>query len=61
MPFSALLNEPGLGAQSRDLITTQASQWAQACGFEPLPPYLPHLLTLEQLPPHLRDPSPRSV
>jgi PIN domain nuclease of toxin-antitoxin system len=83
----ALLDEPRLGAQSRDLITTQASsvlishvsiweiaskhalarsdmplsaaqaiQWAQECGFELLPLDLPHLLTLEQLPLHHRDP-----
>ena len=83
----ALLDEPRLGAQSRDLITTQASsvlishvsiweiaskhalarsdmplsaaqasQWAQECGFELLPLNLPHLLTLEQLPLHHRDP-----
>ena len=83
----ALLDEPRLGAQSRDLITTQASsvlishvsiweiaikhalarsdmplsaaqaiQWAQECGFELLPLHLPHLLTLEQLPMHHRDP-----
>ena len=83
----ALLDEPRLGAQSRDLITTQASsvlishvsiweiaikhalarsdmplsaaqaiQWAQECGFELLPLDLPHLLTLEQLPMHHRDP-----
>jgi PIN domain nuclease of toxin-antitoxin system len=83
----ALLDGPRLGAQSRDLITTQASsvlishvsiweiaskhalarsdmplsaaqaiQWAQECGFELLPLDLPHLLTLEQLPLHHRDP-----
>ena len=83
----ALLDEPRLGPQSRDLITTQASsvlishvsiweiaskhalarsdmplsaaqaiQWAQECGFELLPLNLPHLLTLEQLPMHHRDP-----
>jgi PIN domain nuclease of toxin-antitoxin system len=63
----AISDEPRLGPHSRDLITTearsdmplsiaQAIPWAQACGFELLPLDLPHLLTLEQLPLHHRDP-----
>ena len=42
------------------LSVAQAIPWAQECGFELLPLDLPHLLTLEQLPPchhsHHRDP-----
>jgi len=42
------------------LSVAQAINWAQECGFELLPLDLPHLLTLEQLPPcrhpHHRDP-----
>jgi PIN domain nuclease of toxin-antitoxin system len=67
----AISDEPRLGPRSRDLITTEASSvlishvslwaaqaipWAQECGFELLPLDLPHLLTLEQLPLHHRDP-----
>ena len=83
----AIGDDPRLGSQSRDLITTQADrvllshvsiweiaikhalarsdmpisaaqaiQWSQECGFAFLPVDLPHLLTLEQLPQHHRDP-----
>lgn len=83
----AIGDDPRLGRQSRDLITTQASrvllshvsiweiaikhalarsdmpisatqaiQWAEACGFELLAIDLPHLLTLEHLVHHHRDP-----
>lgn len=38
------------------LSVAQAITWAQECGFELLPLDLPHLLTLEQLPLHHRDP-----
>jgi PIN domain nuclease of toxin-antitoxin system len=38
------------------LSVAQAMTWAQECGFELLPLDLPHLLTLEQLPLHHRDP-----
>ena len=38
------------------LSAAQAIQWAEDCGFDLLPLELPHLLTLEQLPLHHRDP-----
>jgi PIN domain nuclease of toxin-antitoxin system len=38
------------------LSVAQAITWAQECGFELLPLALPHMLTLEQLPLHHRDP-----
>jgi len=38
------------------LSAAQAIPWAQECGFELLPLDLYHLLTLEQLPLHHRDP-----
>ena len=52
----AISDDPRLGRLSRDLITAQAIPWAQECGFALLPLDLPHLLTLEQLPLHHRDP-----
>ena len=38
------------------LSAAQASQWAEEAGFALLPIAVPHLLTLEQLPLHHRDP-----
>lgn len=38
------------------ISAAQAIQWAEECGFDRLPLSLPHLLTLEQLPQHHRDP-----
>lgn len=38
------------------LSAAQASQWAQEAGFALLPIAVPHLLTLEHLPLHHRDP-----
>jgi PIN domain nuclease of toxin-antitoxin system len=45
-----------LARSDMPLSAAQAIQWAQECGFELLPLDLPHLLTLEQLPLHHRDP-----
>ena len=45
-----------LARSDMPLSAAQAIQWAQECGFELLPLDLPHLLTLEQLPRHHRDP-----
>jgi PIN domain nuclease of toxin-antitoxin system len=45
-----------LARSDMPLSAAQALQWAQECGFEFLPLDLPHLLTLEQLPHHHRDP-----
>ncbi|MEB3256688.1 MAG: type II toxin-antitoxin system VapC family toxin [Cyanobacteriota bacterium] len=38
------------------LSAAQATQWAEEAGFALLPIAVPHLLTLEQLPLHHRDP-----
>lgn len=38
------------------ISAARAIQWAEECGFDLLPLALPHLLTLEQLPLHHRDP-----
>ena len=43
------------------LSAAQAIQWAEDCGFDLLPLELPHLLTLEQLPLHHRDPFDRML
>ena len=45
-----------LARSDMPLSVAQAITWAQECGFELLPLALPHLLTLEQLPLHHRDP-----
>ncbi|MFO0015101.1 MAG: type II toxin-antitoxin system VapC family toxin [Synechococcaceae cyanobacterium] len=45
-----------LAGNDLPLSAAQAIPWAQECGFELLPLDLPHLLTLEQLPLHHRDP-----
>ena len=45
-----------LARNDMPLSAAQAIPWAEECGFELLPLDLPHLLTLEQLPLHHRDP-----
>ena len=45
-----------LARSDMPLSAAQAIPWAQECGFELLSLDLPHLLTLEQLPLHHRDP-----
>ncbi|WP_216904069.1 type II toxin-antitoxin system VapC family toxin [Synechococcus sp. CCY 9618] len=45
-----------LARSDMPLSAAQAIAWAQECGFDFLPLDLPHLLTLEQLPHHHRDP-----
>jgi antitoxin (DNA-binding transcriptional repressor) of toxin-antitoxin stability system len=46
----------GVARSDMPLSAAQAIPWAQECGFELLRLDLPHLLTLEQLPLHHRDP-----
>jgi PIN domain nuclease of toxin-antitoxin system len=43
------------------LSAAEAIPWAQECGFELLPPDLPHRLTLKQRPLHQRDPFSRRL
>jgi PIN domain nuclease of toxin-antitoxin system len=45
-----------LARSDMPLSAAQALPWAQECGFGLLQLDLPHLLTLEQLPLHHRDP-----
>ena len=45
-----------LARANMPLTAAQAIAWAEASGFELLPLALPHILTLEQLPLHHRDP-----
>ncbi len=51
-----IASKHALARSDMPLSAAQASQWAQECGFELLPLDLPHLLTLEQVPLHHRDP-----
>jgi PIN domain nuclease of toxin-antitoxin system len=52
--------KPALARSGMAGSVAQVILWAQECGFELLPLDLPHLLTVEQLPPsrhsHHRDP-----
>jgi hypothetical protein len=43
------------------LSAVEAIPWARECGFELLPPDLPHRLTLKQRPLHQRDPFSRRL
>lgn len=45
-----------LARSDMPISAAQAIQWSDECGFDLLPLDLPHLLTLEQLPQHHRDP-----
>jgi PIN domain nuclease of toxin-antitoxin system len=45
-----------LARSDMPVSAAQAIPWAEECGYELLPLDLPHLLTLEQLPLHHRDP-----
>ena len=45
-----------LARSDMPLSAAMAIPWAEECGFQLLPLDLPHLLTLEQLPLHHRDP-----
>lgn len=50
-----------LGRSAMPLSAAQAIAWAAQAGFTMLPLDLPHLLTLEQLPQHHRDPFDRML